>query len=201
MATYTAIPNTDIETDKPIRAVTGRALRDNPTAIAEGAAGAPRVQTAGIQNSAITEDKISNGAVTGQKIQSPTSGTGTLVFRLQESAVTRSSSGFLDTQLNNRADAAAHIGVNCLVSGVITAQLQHRSVSGGTDNSIVRILRNGSVLNSWSTTSTSFQTRQINVSVSVGDSIIFQNNISVGATGSEWRQLRIYSNNPTFAVA
>ena len=46
MATYTAIPNTDIETDKPIRAVTGRALRDNPIAIAEGASGAPRVQVA-----------------------------------------------------------------------------------------------------------------------------------------------------------
>lgn len=68
MATYTSIPNTDIETDKPIRAVTGRALRDNPIAIAEGASGAPRVQTAGIENSAVTTAKIANGNVTNVKV-------------------------------------------------------------------------------------------------------------------------------------
>lgn len=43
MATWTTIPNTVLETGKPIRAVDGRALRDNPIAIAEGATGAPKV--------------------------------------------------------------------------------------------------------------------------------------------------------------
>lgn len=43
MADWTNIPNGNIETGKPIRAIDGRALRDNPIAIAEGAAGAPRI--------------------------------------------------------------------------------------------------------------------------------------------------------------
>jgi len=43
MADYTDIGDSLIEVGKPIRALDGRALRDNPIAIAEGAADAPRV--------------------------------------------------------------------------------------------------------------------------------------------------------------
>ena len=86
MATYTAIPNTDIETDKPIRAVTGRALRDNPIAIAEGASGAPRVQTAGIDNSAVTTAKLESSErmttanVLGQTAGASVGAVGTYAF-------------------------------------------------------------------------------------------------------------------------
>lgn len=45
MTDWTSIPNTVLETGKPIRAVDGRALRDNPIAIAEGAPGAPKIKT------------------------------------------------------------------------------------------------------------------------------------------------------------
>src|SRR5690625_5048636 len=41
MAQWTNIPTDRIEPGKPIRAIDGLALRDNPIAIAEGAAGAP----------------------------------------------------------------------------------------------------------------------------------------------------------------
>ncbi|MBL3594796.1 hypothetical protein JMM63_04300 [Rhodovulum sulfidophilum] len=43
MTDWTTIPNDVIEAGKPGRAVDGRALRDNPVAIAEGAPGAPIV--------------------------------------------------------------------------------------------------------------------------------------------------------------
>src|SRR5699024_7917620 len=68
MAQWTNIPTDRIEPGKPIRAIDGLALRDNPIAIAEGAAGAPRVQTNGIANSAATTSKIANSAVTTSKI-------------------------------------------------------------------------------------------------------------------------------------
>src|SRR5699024_6996147 len=68
MAQWTNIPTDRIEPGKPIRAIDGLALRDNPIAIAEGAAGAPRVQTNGIANSAVTTDKIANSNVTAQKL-------------------------------------------------------------------------------------------------------------------------------------
>lgn len=51
MTTYdsSAVSNTVIAYEKPITLQQGRALRDNPLAIAEGAAGAPRVQTAAME--------------------------------------------------------------------------------------------------------------------------------------------------------
>ena len=49
MADWTTIPDASLEPGKPIRSVDGLALRDNPVAIAEGAAGAPRVQMAALQ--------------------------------------------------------------------------------------------------------------------------------------------------------
>jgi|SRR5690625_948845 len=68
MAQWTNIPTDRIEPGKPIRAIDGLALRDNPIAIAEGASGAPRVQTNGIADSAVTTDKIANSNVTAQKL-------------------------------------------------------------------------------------------------------------------------------------
>src|SRR5690625_5640968 len=68
MAQWTNIPTVRIEPGKPIRAIDGLALRDNPIAIAEGASGAPRVQTNGIADSAVTTDKIANSNVTAQKL-------------------------------------------------------------------------------------------------------------------------------------
>ena len=43
MATWTTIPDSSIEPGKPIRSIDTLALRDNPVAIAEGAAGAPKI--------------------------------------------------------------------------------------------------------------------------------------------------------------
>lgn len=44
MAFWTNLLNSIFETGKPIRAVDGRALRDNPIAMFEGAPGAPKLQ-------------------------------------------------------------------------------------------------------------------------------------------------------------
>lgn len=69
MASWTDIPNSSIESGAPIRAVDGLALRDNPIAIAEGQAGAPRIQNAGINDGAVTNAKIANGTIGSEKLQ------------------------------------------------------------------------------------------------------------------------------------
>ena len=213
MADWTNIANTALQPGAPVRSIDGVALRDNPIAIAEGAAGAPRIQTNGIQNSAVTNAKIANSAVTNAKIansavtnnklQPPTAGTNFLIRRLQEAttAVIFNTS-YTDTGFYLGLDTGSHLGVTVLVAGTITAYLQHRRI-GTSATSFVRVLKNGAQVAQWSTTSTSLQTRQVNISVAVGDVIIFQNRISTdsGTAGSEWRFLRIYSNNPNFAVA
>jgi hypothetical protein len=64
MANWTDIPNSSIETGKPVRAVDGLAFRDNPIAITEGAAGAPRIDALALKtDSAMTDwvgDQISD---------------------------------------------------------------------------------------------------------------------------------------------
>ena len=66
MADFTTIPDSNIEPGKPIRSIDGLALRDNPIAIAEGAAGAPKI--AGQQGPAVETGGIANSAVTTAKI-------------------------------------------------------------------------------------------------------------------------------------
>jgi hypothetical protein len=65
MTTYTSIPNSSLEPGKPIRSIDGLALRDNPIAITEGAAGAPKIQNAAIQDGAISASKFQTG--TGER--------------------------------------------------------------------------------------------------------------------------------------
>ena len=68
MADWTNLPNERFEPGAPARGVDARRLRDNPIAIAEGAAGAPRIQTDGINNGAVTNAKLADNAVTNPKV-------------------------------------------------------------------------------------------------------------------------------------
>ena len=63
MAIWTDIPDVNLEPDKPILSTDVIALRENPKAIAGGATGAPRIQTAAIQDGAVTDAKL-NATVT-----------------------------------------------------------------------------------------------------------------------------------------
>lgn len=54
MTTWTTIPDSNLDVDKPVRSIDALALRDNPAAIAEGAAGAPRVKDAALSTSVTT---------------------------------------------------------------------------------------------------------------------------------------------------
>ena len=58
MATWTEIPQDALNPDSPARAIDAQALRDNPIAIAEGDASAPRVKTPALEDSAVTTSKI-----------------------------------------------------------------------------------------------------------------------------------------------
>lgn len=61
---WTNIPDSALEPGKPIRAVDGLALRDNPTAIANGDPGAPRIQNPAYETSSIDWTKLEVGAAT-----------------------------------------------------------------------------------------------------------------------------------------
>lgn len=72
MADWTNLPDTTFEPGAPAKGRDMRFLRDNPIAIAEGAAGAPRIQTAGIQNSAVTQAKMATDSVGRAQVRTAT---------------------------------------------------------------------------------------------------------------------------------
>ena len=68
MANWTDISDAVLEPGKPIRSVDGIALRDNPIAMAEGAAGAPRIEQAALASDSVSTVKIVNSNVTAAKL-------------------------------------------------------------------------------------------------------------------------------------
>ena len=72
MATWTTITNTALEPGKPIRSVDGLALRDNVTALAEGAAGAPGIASAALIDYPWGNEDIRNSTLGAEKFQTGT---------------------------------------------------------------------------------------------------------------------------------
>jgi len=64
MTTYTPIANGSVDAGSPIDESLVTALRDNPIAISEGSAGAPKIQTAAYQDGSLTSAKLSQVALT-----------------------------------------------------------------------------------------------------------------------------------------
>jgi len=130
-------------------------------------------------------------------IQAPTAGTNHLILRIQEKEVqtgSGTSTGYLDAEFHNKHDEIAHLGCTVLIKGTITCSVTHK-VNTGTGE--CRVLKNGVEQDSWASTS-SYVTHTENVSVDIGDVIIFQQKAQyVGY----WKELRIYSNVDTAAVA
>jgi hypothetical protein len=90
MTTFTTIPNSSLEPGKPIRSIDGLALRDNPLAIIEGDATAPRIIGKAIKRiqdmpvltvSAADTYDISNGSTPLSLLTTTTGTTYVVAFR------------------------------------------------------------------------------------------------------------------------
>lgn len=190
MTTETVLVSTDWDPESPITTTLAGAWSQNWIAGFEGNS------TTKIQAGAIADD-----AVTGEKIQSPAAGTTYLIAELLGQAVQGDRSSYYSIVYAALRYEAHSMGCVCLVDGTITCSVAHRRTNtGGTPYSYVRVLKNGTAVQSWSTLYNTWQTRLVNVTVSRGDVILFQHRED-GGTGGEWRNIRIYSANPTFAVA
>ena len=194
---------TSTDTSKALTAAQGKVLQDTTVKLTgnQTVAGVKTFSSSPVIPTPTANNQAANKAyVDAAALQPPTAGTSFLIRRLQETAIDTFSRVYPDPGLYIGSQTTRHLGVTVLVAGTITAYLEHRR-TGSTATSFARVLKNGSQVAQWSTSSTSFQTRQVNISVAVGDVIIFQQRVSVSGAQTEWRQLRIYSNNPNFAVA
>jgi len=68
MATYTYIDVNDLLPGEPVTSAKMLSFNDRAEAIAEGASGAPKIQTAAINDSAVTTAKLDTDAVTSVKL-------------------------------------------------------------------------------------------------------------------------------------
>jgi hypothetical protein len=129
--------------------------------------------------------------------QRPIAGSTYLVCRIQESEEPATLTGYRDPGENKGSDIGHHLGVNILVKGVLRFSVEHEGTLGQT--STVRILKNGVQVNEWSQLGT-WITRVQDISVDIGDVIIFQHKTTGGVT-ARWRNLLVYSGVKTFACA
>ena len=152
MTAYTAIPDANLDPDSPARSVDALALRDNPIAITEGSAGAPKIENAAFQ---------------------VVSAANTVICWRDPAAAGASSASYPATYTGDydiRVFASGSIRVNC----------SHYQTGGGT--SYLRFLKNGSLDTEWTTTSGTTIARTSDISVSFGDVISIQQRIVGGTS-------------------
>lgn len=179
MADFTTISTSRLLPDAPARSIDAIALRDNPVAIAEGAAGAPRIRTVALQP--------------------PVAGDTYLINRLQDAEADTSNANYPNEHFHRYYSYSQHIGVLVLVAGSIRCKAEHRRTASGS-NSTLRILKNGVQEIEWTADPiNTWYSRSYDLDVNVGDIVIFQQ--KGGSAASRWRNLRIYSDNPDMAVS
>ena len=157
------------------------------------------VQTSNIIDAAVTTSKIADSSVTNAKLQPPTAGTTYAICQMVGATpvVVSSIATYPDLTAMKSLQSEQHMCVTCLVAGTITITLEHFTTSGG---SFVRAVKNGSLVQEWTTTSSSAVARSIDVSVALGDNIAIQHR-SGASSDSSLQNVLINSNNPSFAVA
>ncbi len=125
MATHTTIADGSVDAESPITESLMTALRDNPTAIAEGASGAPRIQTAAVEDNAITQDKIADDSVGSDELSTVLGTDSTIVLTFVEYGA---------TTLTQVVPAGYYMAANTVTQNGMTSTVQIYS-GGGWRNS------------------------------------------------------------------
>jgi hypothetical protein len=151
MTTFTTIPNSSLEPGKPIRSIDGLALRDNPLAIIEGDATAPRI----VGKAAKRLQDMPVLTVTAADTYSTQNGDGALS---------------LLTSTSSTSYVVAFRYTIALYTGSIRLKASHRYEEGfGGQSSYLALYKNNVLVQEYSTTSTTFVQRTNDVSCVPGD--------------------------------
>lgn len=164
MTTWTTIPDSELAVDAPARSINALQLRDNPIAMSEGASGAPRSHI----------KSMSNGEVVA----------GSAVAWELDDVGSTTQSAYSATDIHDGVGVS--VGVRVFCEGTITAKVSHFTASA-SHSSFVRVIKNGVLVQEWSTTSTSPVARSVNVSVVFGDIVSFQQRSSSSGQSVSWQ--------------
>lgn len=165
MTTYTAITNGQIDQDSPITQALMTALRDNPIALTEGASGAPRIYG----NSFAQLSDLPVLTVSAADTYALPSGMFTFV------------SG---TNPTNSTSFVTAISITVVqFTGSARFKGSHRTSNSGT-TSFLKVYKNGVEIGSWTSNSTAFVTRSIDVSIVPGDVIRWDHRVNFSTQSS-----------------
>lgn len=171
MATYRDIAPSEVDAQSPVKELLMQALANNPIAIAEGASGAPK-----LWGRAALDPRYSSGTHDDFAVQTVSAG------NVNCNLGNDSSSGNYNT--TSTSWQTAHTFTMRLFKGTLRFKGKHRITTATGVDSELRIQKNGSTVNTWSTGSQSLQTRTQDISVSVGDVVRFQHRTDSGGSGS-----------------
>jgi len=103
--------------------------------------------------------------------------------------------------IRNTSDRRNNVAVRILLPGTVRCALSHRTPDSRYD-SYARVLKNGSTVQEWSTISEAFVNRSVDVDVSPGDVITFQQRSASSSStyGSIWNNLRVTTAAPTLGI-
>jgi hypothetical protein len=128
MATWTTITDAALEPGKPIRSVDGLALRDNVTALAEGAAGAPRIENAAMDTDSVDNANVVDATLGSEKFQTGTDERDWVLGRTSGAAA-----GAVGTYAFAQADSGTTSGFGDSISG---SRLTPSSVEANSSGSL-----------------------------------------------------------------
>ena len=168
---WTVLSDATLEVGKALRALTMRNLRDNITALANGDAGAPQIQTAAIAASAVTAAKIADYNVGNAKLAAPQAGDGYLLRSLLGSVpAARTGNAYTPAWDDPVGNEAFFRAINY---GSIRVRFQH--YSGGTGAAFARIVVEGGVIAEWAGTGlNTLHNRVADFGISPGQRIVVQ---------------------------
>jgi len=165
MATYTAITDAEIDQDSPITQTLMTKYRDNLTAVTEGASGAPRI----VGSAAKYFDDYPVLTVSAADTYSVSFG---LILETLTTTTTNS---------DNPPTVVAYRYTVELYSGSMRFKATHAS-SSSFEVSRLSLYKNGSLVQAYTTTSTSGTARSVDVSITSGDILEWRHSATGGAS-------------------
>ena len=184
MADWTTIADASIEAGKPIRAIDGRALRDNPIAIAQGAAGAPRI--AGQQGPAVETGGITNRHLIGLHAARVTDASiPVLTVSASDNVNLDFAAPFTQGALitSSVSFVAARTYIIRKATGTARFRASHR-VEAGNPTIELRLLRNGSQIAIFSHSGINFLDRVVDSAIAENDVFVWEHRRTSGTPES-----------------
>jgi len=137
MTNWTTIPDSNLDAGKPIRSIDGKALRDNPIAIAEGSTGAPK-----ITNNAFTDNTINGSKLVDSSVSTS---------KLSDEVVTADSLGDITYPVGSIAlcwsSSTSSINYGSTVAGTSLYMLDMSLLFTGGGNNTINSKKSGSLIN------------------------------------------------------